>query len=48
MAKKALASILSKFKAEKRLDLVDDIKLKEPKTKLAQEYFKKSGQNQLC
>ena len=44
MAKKALASILSKFKAEKRLDLVDDIKLKEPKTKLAQEYFKKSGQ----
>ena len=37
MAKKALASILSKFKSEKRLDLVDDVSFKEPKTKLAQE-----------
>ena len=32
MAKKALASILSKFKTEKRLDLVDDISFKKPKT----------------
>ena len=44
MAKKALASILSKFKTEKRLDLVDDISFKNPKTKLAQDYFKKTGQ----
>ena len=44
MAKKALASILSKFKTEKRLDLVDDISFKKPKTKLAQDYFKKIGQ----
>ena len=44
MAKKALASILSKFKSEKRLELVDDISFKKPKTKLAQDYFKKTGQ----
>lgn len=44
MAKKALASILSKFKTEKRLDLVDDISFKNPKTKLAKDYFKKTGQ----
>ena len=44
MAKKALASILSKFKSEKRLDLVEDVSFKEPKTKIASEYFKKTGQ----
>jgi large subunit ribosomal protein L4 len=44
MAKKALASILSKFKSEKRLDLVDDVSFKEPKTKLAHNYFNKCGQ----
>ena len=44
MAKKALASILSKFKSEKRLELVDDISFKKPKTKLAQDYFTKTGQ----
>ena len=43
MAKKALASILSKFKSEKRLDLVEDVSFKEPKTKIASEYFKKTG-----
>ena len=43
MAKKALASILSKFKAEKRLQLVEDVSFKEPKTKLAEKYFEKSG-----
>tara|TARA_Y100001970_G_scaffold243361_1_gene308536 strand:- start:1085 stop:1690 length:606 start_codon:yes stop_codon:yes gene_type:complete len=43
MAKKALASILSKFKTEKRLTLVDDVSFKEPKTKLAKEFFNKSG-----
>ena len=44
MAKKALASILSKFKSEKRLDLVDDVSFKKPKTKLAKDYFNKTGQ----
>ena len=43
MAKKALASILSKFKSEKRLDLVEDVSFKEPKTKLASEYFENTG-----
>tara|TARA_B100000575_G_scaffold64238_1_gene49192 strand:+ start:384 stop:995 length:612 start_codon:yes stop_codon:yes gene_type:complete len=43
MAKKALASILSKFKSEKRLDLVEDVSFKEPKTKIASEYFEKTG-----
>ena len=43
MAKKALASILSKFKAENRLQLVEDVSFKEPKTKLAEKYFEKSG-----
>ena len=41
MAKKALASILSKFKTEKRLDLVKDIKFKEGKTKEAKLFFEK-------
>lgn len=45
MAKKALASILSKFKAEKRLQLIEDVSFKEPKTKLAEQFFKKSGLN---
>lgn len=43
MAKKALASILSKFKSEKRLTLVEDVSFKEPKTKLAVEFFNKTG-----
>ena len=41
MAKKALSSILSKFKSEKRLQLVEDVSFKEPKTKLAKDYFDK-------
>ena len=41
MAKKALASILSKFKSEKRLQLVEDIAFKEPQTKLAKNFFEK-------
>ena len=43
MAKKALASILSKFKSEKRLTLVEDVNFKEPKTKIAADYFNKKG-----
>jgi len=43
MAKKALASILSKFKTEKRLTLVEDVNFKEPKTKIAADYFNKTG-----
>ena len=43
MAKKALASILSKFKSEKRLQLIEDVSFKEPKTKLAEQYFDKFG-----
>ena len=43
MAKKALASILSKFKSEKRLTLVEDVNFKEPKTKMAADYFNKKG-----
>ena len=43
MAKKALASILSKYKTEKRLTLVEDINFKKPKTKLAADYFNKAG-----
>ena len=43
MAKKALASILSKFKTEKRLTLVEDVNFKEPKTKMAADYFNKTG-----
>ena len=43
MAKKALASILSKFKTEKRLTLVEDINFQEPKTKMAADYFNKTG-----
>ena len=45
MAKKALASILSKFKTEKRLTLVEDVSFKEPKTKIAADYFSKQGFN---
>ncbi len=41
MAKKAISSILSKFKSEKRLQLVEDIAFKEPKTKLAKNFFEK-------
>jgi large subunit ribosomal protein L4 len=43
MAKKALASILSKFNSEKRLTLVKDVNFKEPKTKMAEDYFTKTG-----
>tara|TARA_B100000401_G_C52632971_1_gene636970 strand:- start:230 stop:832 length:603 start_codon:yes stop_codon:yes gene_type:complete len=43
MAKKALASILSKFKSENRLTLVKDVNFKEPKTKIAADYFNKTG-----
>ena len=43
MAKKALASILSKFKTEKRLTLVEDVNFQEPKTKMAADYFNKTG-----
>ena len=43
MAKKALASILSKFKSEKRLTLVEDVNFQEPKTKMAADYFNKTG-----
>ena len=43
MAKEALASILSKFKTEKRLTLVEDINFQEPKTKMAADYFNKTG-----
>jgi hypothetical protein len=39
MAKKALKFFLSKFKAEKRLQLVEDVSFKEPKTKLAEKYL---------
>jgi hypothetical protein len=36
MAKKALKFFLSKFKAEKRLQLVEDVSFKEPKTNIFQ------------
>ena len=42
MAKKAITSILSKFKAEKRLHVIDEIKLKSPKTKEALNILRKN------
>lgn len=42
MAKKAITSILSKFKAEKRLHVIDEIKFKSPKTKEALNILRKN------